>query len=143
MSHGALKNLNVSGATFALSLAKISSGTEFAASGRLLHVALNRDQFQDIDTIHDPTHWPCPCRDGLHMEVGIGDPWSGRICYSPPQNTSPPHDGAFSAVVATPDGAAVSESQFASDLQFSDTPVVYVSNTPNAAILLGYLAVAP
>jgi hypothetical protein len=31
MSHGALKNLNVSGATCALSLAKIPSGTEIAA----------------------------------------------------------------------------------------------------------------
>jgi len=59
------------------------------------------------------------------------------------QNTSPPHDVAFSAVVATPDGAAVSESQFTSGLQFSDVPVVFVSNTPNEAILLGYLAVAP
>jgi len=31
MLHGALKNLNVSGATCALSLAKIPSGTEIAA----------------------------------------------------------------------------------------------------------------
>jgi hypothetical protein len=31
MSHGARKNLNVSGATRALSLAKIPSGTEIAA----------------------------------------------------------------------------------------------------------------
>lgn len=59
------------------------------------------------------------------------------------QNTSPPHDVSFAAVVATPDGAAVSESHFTSGLQFSDAPVVFVSNTPNEAILLGYLAVAP
>jgi hypothetical protein len=56
------------------------------------------------------------------------------------QLTSPPHDVAFSAVVATPDGAAVSESNFTSGLQFSDVPVVFVSNTPNEAILQGYLA---
>jgi hypothetical protein len=56
------------------------------------------------------------------------------------QLTSPPHDVAFSAVVATPDGAAVSESNFTSGLQFSDVPIVFVSNTPNEAILLGYLA---
>jgi hypothetical protein len=54
--------------------------------------------------------------------------------------TSPPHDVAFSAVVATADGAAVSESHFTSGLQFSDVPIVFVSNTPNEAILQGYLA---
>ena len=54
--------------------------------------------------------------------------------------TSPPHDVAFSAVVATPDGAAVSESHFTSGLLFSDVPIVFVSNTPNVAILQGYLA---
>jgi len=58
------------------------------------------------------------------------------------QLTSPPHDVSFSAVVATPDGAAVSESHFTSGLPFSDVPVVFVSNTPNEAILQGYL-VAP
>ncbi len=54
--------------------------------------------------------------------------------------TSPPHDVAFSAVVATPDDAAVSESHFTSGLLFSDVPIVFVSNTPNVAILQGYLA---
>jgi hypothetical protein len=54
--------------------------------------------------------------------------------------TSPPHDVAFSAVVATPDGAAVSESHFTTGLLFSDVPIVFVSNTPNVAILQGYLA---
>jgi len=58
------------------------------------------------------------------------------------QLTSPPHDVSFSAVVATADSAAVSESHFTSGLQFSDVPVVFVSNTPNVAILQGYLAVA-
>ncbi len=58
------------------------------------------------------------------------------------QLTSPPHDVSFSTVVATPDGAAVSESHFTSGLQFSDVPVVFLSNTPNVAILQGYL-VAP
>ena len=56
------------------------------------------------------------------------------------QLTSPPHDVAFSAVVATPDGAAVSESHFNSGLLFSDVPIVFVSNTPNVAILQGYFA---
>lgn len=55
------------------------------------------------------------------------------------QLTSPPHDVAFSAVVATPDGAAVSESHFTTGLLFSDVPIVFVSNTPNVAILQGYL----
>ncbi len=54
--------------------------------------------------------------------------------------TSPPHDVAFSAVVATPDNAAVSESHFSSGVLFSDVPIVFVSNTPNVAILQGYLA---
>jgi hypothetical protein len=59
------------------------------------------------------------------------------------QLTSPPHDVSFSAVVATADGAAVSESHFTSGLQFSDVPVVFVSNAPNVAILQGYLVAAP
>jgi hypothetical protein len=54
--------------------------------------------------------------------------------------TAPPHDVAFSAVVATPDGAAVSESHFSTGLLFSDVPIVFVSNTPNEAILQGYFA---
>jgi len=53
--------------------------------------------------------------------------------------TSPPRDVAFSAVVATPDGAAVSESHFTSGLLFSDVPIVFVSNAPDVAILQGYL----
>ena len=56
------------------------------------------------------------------------------------QLTSPPHDVSFSAVVGTPDSAAVSESHFTSGLLFSDFPIVFVSNTPNVAILRGYLA---
>ena len=56
------------------------------------------------------------------------------------QLTSPPHDVAFSSVVATPDGAAVSESHFHSGLLFSDVPIVFVSNAPNVAILEGYFA---
>lgn len=55
------------------------------------------------------------------------------------QLTSPPEDVSFSAAVATPDGAAVSESDFTTGLQFSDVPVVFVSATPNEAILHGYL----
>jgi hypothetical protein len=55
------------------------------------------------------------------------------------QLTSPPHDVAFSAVVATPDGAAVSESHFTSGLPFSDVPIVFVSHTPDVTILQGYL----
>ncbi len=54
--------------------------------------------------------------------------------------TSPPHDVAFSAVVATSDSAAVSESHFTSGVLFSDVPIVFVSNTPNLAIVQGYLA---
>jgi hypothetical protein len=50
--------------------------------------------------------------------------------------TSPPHDVAFSAVVATPDGAAVSESHFISGLPFG----VFVSHMPDVTILQGYLA---
>ena len=56
------------------------------------------------------------------------------------QLTSPPHDVAFSSVVATPDSAAVSESHFHSGLLFSDVPIVFVSNAPNVAILEGYFA---
>lgn len=55
------------------------------------------------------------------------------------QLTSPPHDVAFSAVVATPDGAAVSESHFTTGLPFSDLPIVFVSHTPDVTILQGYL----
>jgi hypothetical protein len=51
------------------------------------------------------------------------------------QATSPPHDVAFSAAVATPDSAAVSESHFNTGLLFSDAPIVFVSNTPNVVIL--------
>jgi hypothetical protein len=53
--------------------------------------------------------------------------------------TSPPHDVAFSSAVATSDAAAVSESHFSTGLLFSDVPVVFVSHTPNVAILHGYL----
>jgi hypothetical protein len=56
------------------------------------------------------------------------------------QLTSPPHDVAFSTAVATPDGAAVTESHFVTGLLFSDVPVVFVSHTPNVMILQGYLA---
>jgi hypothetical protein len=56
------------------------------------------------------------------------------------QLTSPPHDVSFSAAVATPDGAAVSESHFTSGLLFSDVPIVFISDTPNVAILRAYLA---
>lgn len=56
------------------------------------------------------------------------------------QLTSPPHDVAFSTAVATPDSAAVSESHFTTGLLFSDVPIVFVSNTPNVAILQGYFA---
>jgi len=56
------------------------------------------------------------------------------------ERTSPPHDVAFSSVAATPDGAAVSESHFITGLLFSDVPIVFVSHTPNVAILQGYLA---
>jgi len=56
------------------------------------------------------------------------------------QLTSPPHDVAFSTAVATPDSASVSESHFHTGLLFSDVPIVFVSNTPNVAILQGYLA---
>lgn len=51
-----------------------------------------------------------------------------------------PHDVALSAVVATADGAAVSESHFNNGLLFSHVPIVFVSNTSNVAILQGYLA---
>lgn len=54
-------------------------------------------------------------------------------------STTPPRDVAFSTVVATPDGAAVSQSQFNTGLPFSDLPIVFVSHTPNVAILQGYL----
>jgi len=54
--------------------------------------------------------------------------------------TSPPRDVAFSTAVATPDGAAVSESHFTTGLLFGDVPIVFVSNTPNVAILQGYFA---
>lgn len=56
------------------------------------------------------------------------------------QLTSPPHDVAFSAVVATSDGAAVSESHFITGLPFSDLPIVFVSHVPNVVILQGYFA---
>lgn len=56
------------------------------------------------------------------------------------QLTSPPHDVAFSTAVATPDGAAVTESHFSTGLLFSDVPIVFVSHTPDVAILHGYLA---
>jgi hypothetical protein len=56
------------------------------------------------------------------------------------QLTSPPRDVAFSTAVATPDGAAVSESHFSTGLLFSDVPIVFVSNTPDVAILHGYFA---
>ena len=59
------------------------------------------------------------------------------------QLTSPPHDVSFSAVAATADGAAVSESHFTSGLPFSDVPIVFVSNAPNVAILQGYFVAAP
>jgi hypothetical protein len=55
------------------------------------------------------------------------------------ERTSPPLDVAFSAAAATADGAAVSESHFSSGLPFSDVPIVFVSHTPNVAILHGYL----
>jgi hypothetical protein len=54
--------------------------------------------------------------------------------------TSPPHDVAFSTAVATADGAAVSEAHFTTGLLFSDYPIVFVSNSPNVAILQGFLA---
>jgi hypothetical protein len=54
--------------------------------------------------------------------------------------TSPPRDVAFSTAVATADGAAVSQSHFNSGLLFSDVPIVFVSHTPDVAILQGYLA---
>ena len=56
------------------------------------------------------------------------------------QLTSPPRDVAFSTAVATPDGAAVSESHFNTGLLFSDAPIVFVSNKPDVAILNGYFA---
>jgi hypothetical protein len=56
------------------------------------------------------------------------------------QLTAPAHDVLFSAVVATPDGAAVSEVHYNSGLRFNDVPVVYLSNTPNEAIITGYFA---
>jgi hypothetical protein len=56
------------------------------------------------------------------------------------ERTSPPHDVAFSTAVATPDGAAVTESHFTTGLLFSDVPIVFVSNTPDVVILQGYLA---
>jgi hypothetical protein len=55
------------------------------------------------------------------------------------QSTSPPHDVAFATAVATADGAAVSQSHFNTGLSFSDLPIVFVSHTPNVAILQGYL----
>jgi hypothetical protein len=54
--------------------------------------------------------------------------------------TSPPRDVAFSTAVATPDGAAVTESHFSTGLLFSDVPIVFVSNAPDVVILHGYLA---
>lgn len=54
--------------------------------------------------------------------------------------TSPPHDVAFSTAVATPDGAAVSESHFNTGLPFSDVPIVFVSHTPDVVILQGHFA---
>ena len=56
------------------------------------------------------------------------------------QLTSPPHDVAFSTAVATPDGAAVTESHFSTGLLFSDVPIVFVSHSPDVAILHGYFA---
>ena len=56
------------------------------------------------------------------------------------QLTSPPRDVAFSTAVATSDGAAVTESHFTTGLLFSDVPIVFVSHTPDVAILHGYLA---
>ena len=55
------------------------------------------------------------------------------------QLTSPPRDVAFSTAVATADGAAVSGSHYNSGLSFSDIPIVFVSHTPNVAILQGFL----
>lgn len=56
------------------------------------------------------------------------------------QLTSPPHDVVFSTAVATPDSASVSEVHVHTGLLFSDMPIVFVSNTPNVAIVQGYLA---
>src|SRR5262249_8988199 len=56
------------------------------------------------------------------------------------QLTSPPRDVAFSTAVATSDGAAVTESHFNTGLLFSDVPIVFVSHTPDVAILNGYFA---
>jgi hypothetical protein len=53
--------------------------------------------------------------------------------------TTPPHDVLFSTAVATPDGAAVAESHLATGTQFSDLPIIFVSQTPNVAIIQGYL----
>ena len=53
--------------------------------------------------------------------------------------TTPPHDVAFSTAVATPDGAAVAESHFTTGTQFSDLPIIFISSTPDVAILQGYL----
>jgi hypothetical protein len=55
------------------------------------------------------------------------------------QSTTPPRDVAFTTAVATPDGAAVSQSHYNSGLLFSDIPIVFVSHTPDVAILQGYL----
>ena len=53
--------------------------------------------------------------------------------------TTPPHDVAFSTAVATPDGAAVAEVHLRTGTQFSDLPIIFVSDTPDVAILQGHL----
>ena len=53
--------------------------------------------------------------------------------------TNPPHDVLFSTAVATPDGAAVAEVHYRTGTEFSDIPVIFVSDIPDEAILLGRL----
>jgi len=77
---------------------------------------------------------------GLRVEGGGGAARAGRLRHAAHQLTSPPRDVAFSTAVATSDGAAVTESHFTTGLLFSDVPIVFVSHTPDVAILHGYLA---
>jgi hypothetical protein len=66
---------------------------------------------------------------------------SGQVAFATIHHklTSPAHDVAFSTAVATTDNAAVNAAHFTSGLEFSDVPLVFVSHTPNVAILQGYL----
>jgi len=54
--------------------------------------------------------------------------------------TMPPHDVVFSTAVATADSAAVAQLHFSTGTEFSDLPVIFVSDSPDVAILQGFLA---